>query len=218
MLSYNDLANLLRAAAFQSRLYPYREEELVDVNEFTREYCMFAVPHDWEPPFEFHATLSFHWDVVYSAYANYGTAGLCALYHSEDQECPHDTLYQADPFIEVEIEYRLPETIVVSLADSEAHLAFAGHVQDLIRQVVTHDNLPALSIRTIFTGEKQHLEEVSARHFWTFEADDLEDAAGLADSFVSICEEVHAVLHQLDKEFRPKSPKKRRRPRGNGRP
>jgi hypothetical protein len=160
--------------------------------------------------------LSFYWDAVHTAYASYGTEGLCALYHGEEKECPHDVDYLAEPFIELEIEYRLPETLVANLSNTDAQLAFARQVQDSFRRVIkNHDNIPALSIRTTYTGDKQHVGEVYAHHHWTFEADDLENPDNLVAAFVDICEEVRTVLEQFDREFRPKPAKKARRARGD---
>jgi hypothetical protein len=214
MLNYNDVANLLRFAGFQAKLIPYLQKETVDVIDLDREFRMHCVPKDWEPPFELRAELSFHWDSIHTAYATYGTEGLCALYHDDTDECPHDVEYPADPFVELEIEYWLPETLVANRPDADAQLALARQVQDAFRQVVKgHDNVPVLSLRTTYTADKQHLSELSAHHFWTFEADELENPDELAAAFVSICEEVRTVLEQFDRQFRPKPAKKSRRAR-----
>jgi hypothetical protein len=195
-MRYQDVAGILILAADGAGLVTYGAQDQLELHQMSRSFRVLCVPYNWEPPFDIRAQLRFHWSCEQAAYSLYGTEGLCALYHGLDEECTHYE-FDAEPMIELEIEYHLPDHAVVAL-DSTADMKYFGQrVREAHRECVEHENLVAVRFKSVFYQDRLRVSSAVASHFWVIEGEDLEDEGNLVSILTSICDEVHDFLLRL---------------------
>jgi hypothetical protein len=195
-MRYQDVAGQLILAADGTGLHTYGAEDQLELHEMRRSFRLLCVPHNWEPPFEIRAQLQFHWSCEQAAYSLYGTEGLCALYHDPDEECTHYEL-EAEPMIELEIEYHLPDHAAVALNGAADMQYFGQRIQEAHRECVEHENLVVVRFESVFYQDRLRVSSAVASHFWLIEGEDLEDEGNLVSILGGICNEVHDFLLHL---------------------
>jgi hypothetical protein len=199
-MRYQDLAGQLILAADGAGLDTYGTEDQLELHQMDRSFRVLCVPYDWEPPFEIRAQSQFHWSCEQAAYSLYGTEGLCALYHDPDEECTHYEL-DAQPMIELEIKYHLPDHAVLALNSASDMKYFGQRVQEAHRECVEHENLVAVRFESIFYQDRLRVSSAVASHFWVIEGEDLEDEGTLFSILTGVCNEMHDFLLRLDGLF-----------------
>jgi len=195
-MRYQDIAGQLILAADGVGLDTYGAEDQLELHHLDRSFSVLCVPHDWKPPFEIRAQLQFHWSCEQAAYSIYGTEGLCALYHGSDEECTHHEV-GAQPMIELEIEYHLPDHGVTALSSAADMKYFGQRIQEAHRECVEHENLVAVRFESVFYQDQLRVSSAVASHHWLIEGEDLEDEGNLISILASICHEVHDFLLRL---------------------
>jgi hypothetical protein len=195
-MRYQDIAGNLILAADGADLDTYGAEDQLELHQMRRSFRVLCVPHNWEPPFEIRAQLQFHWSCEQAAYSIYGTEGLCALYHDADEWCAHYE-FEAQPMIELEIEYHLPDHAVVALNNAADMKYFGQRVQEAHRECVEHENLVAVRFESVLYRDRLRVSSAVASHFWMIEGEDLEDEGNLVSILVGICHEVRDFLLRL---------------------
>lgn len=195
-MRYQDVAGMLILAADGAGLHTYGAEDQLELHQMRRSFRVLCVPHNWEPPFEIRAQLQFPWSCEQAAYSIYGTEGLCALYHNPDEECTHDQL-DAEPMIELAIEYHLPDNAVVALNRAADMKYFGQRVREAHRECVEHENLVVVRFESVLYQDRLRVISAVASHFWLIEGEDLEDEGNLVSILAGICNEVHDFLLRL---------------------
>ncbi len=195
-MRYQELVDLLVLVAGDAGLITYRAEDKLELNELNRSFRLFCVPKGWESPFDIRAQLEFYWSCEQAAYSIYGTEGLCALYHDPDEECTHYEL-DAEPMIELEIEYHLPDHAVSALSSAADMKYFGQRIREVHRECVDHENLVAVRFESVFYKDRLRVSSAVASHYWVIEGKDLEDPRALVSILSDICHEVHDVLLRL---------------------
>ena len=195
-MRYQDLAGQLILAADGAGLDTYGTEDQLELHQMDRSFRVLCVPYDWEPPFEIRAQLQFHWSCEQAAYSIYGTEGLCALYHDPDEECTHYQL-DAQPMIELEIKYHLPDHAVLALNNASDMKYFGQRVREAHRECVEHENLVAVRFESVLYQDRLRVSSAVASHHWLIEGEDLEDEGNLFLILADICNEVHDFLLRL---------------------
>ena len=199
-MQYQDIAGQLILAADGAGLETYGIQDQFELVHMSRTFRTLCVPHNWEPPFEIRVQLQFHWSCEQAAYSIYGTEGLCALYHDSDEECTHNEL-DAQPMIELEIEYHLPDKAVVALNSTADMKYFGQRIQEAHRECVEHENPVVVRFESVFYQDQLRVSSAVARHFWLIEGEDLEDEGNLVSILAGICNEVHDFLLRLGDLF-----------------
>jgi hypothetical protein len=195
-MRYQDVAALLVLVAGDAELITYGAEDQLELHEMSRSFQVLCAPQGWEPPFDIRAQLEFYWSCDQTAYSIYGTEGLCALYHDPDEECPHYDL-EAEPLIELEIEYHLPDHAASALNSIAEMEYFGQRVLEAHRECVDHENLVAVRFQSVFYEGQLGVSSAVASHYWVIEGEDLEDPGTLVSILSDICHEVHDVLLRL---------------------
>ena len=195
-MRYEDIAGQLIFAADGADLHTYGVEDQLELHQMNRSFRVLCVPDDWEPPFEIRAQFQFHWSCEQAAYSIYGTEGLCALYHDLDEECTHYEL-SAQPMIELEIKYHLPDHAVLALNNAADMKYFGQRVREAHRECVEHENLVAVRFQSVFYQDRLYVSSAVASHFWVIEGEDLEDEGTLFSILTGICNEVHNFILRL---------------------
>jgi hypothetical protein len=215
-MRYQDVAGQLIFAADGAGLNTYGIEDQLELHHLDRSFRVLCVPHNWEPPFEIRAQLQFHWSCEQAAYSLYGTDGLCALYHGPDEECTHYEL-DAEPMIELAIEYHLPDHAVVALNSADDMKYFGQRVQEAHRECIEHENLVVVRFESVLYQDRLRVSSAVASHYWLIEGEDLEDEGNLVSILAGICNEVHDFLPRLAGLFAEPTKKDRKRGRQRGR-
>lgn len=195
-MRYQELAGLLVLVAGDAGLITYGAEDQLELNELNRSFRVLCAPQGWEPPFDIRAQLEFYWSCDQAAYSIYGTEGLCALYHDPDEECTHYEL-DAEPMIELEIEYHLPDHAASALSSVAEMEYFGQRVRETHRECVDHENLVAVRFESVFYEDQLRVSSAIASHYWVIEGEDLENAGVLISILSDICHEVHDFLPRL---------------------
>jgi hypothetical protein len=209
---YQDVVGRLIFAADGAGLGIYGAEDRLELHEMSRSFRVLCVPDSWERPFDIRAQLQFHWSCEQAAYSIYGTQGVCALYHGPDQECTHDEL-EAEPMIELEIDYHLPDQAVAALTATTDMEYFGQRVREAHRECAEHENLVAVRFESVFYENQLRVSSAVASHYWLIEGEDLEHEEHLAPILADICTEVHDFLLRLAGLFTQPREKGRRRRR-----
>lgn len=195
-MRYQDVAGQLILAADGAGLDTYGSQDQLELHQMKRSFRVLCVPYDWEPPFEIRAQLQFHWSCEQAAYSIYGTEGLCALYHDPYEECTHYDC-DAEPMIELAIEYHLPDNVVVALNSATDMKYFGQRVREAHRECVEHENLVAVRFESVVYQDRLRVSSAVASQFWVIEGEDLEDEGILGSILSGICNEVHDFLLRL---------------------
>ena len=211
-MRYHDVAGRLILAIDYADLYAYIIKDQLELNDLKRSFRTLCVLDDWESPFEIRAQFQFYWPCEQTAYSVYGTEGLCALYHDPDEECTHYEL-DAQPMIELDIEYHLPDRAVVALKSVADMEYFAQRVQEAHRECVDHENLVSVRFESVFYQDELRVSSAFARNYWLIEGKDLEDEGTLISILAGICGEVHDFLLRLADLFAESEKKGRKRGR-----
>lgn len=198
-VSYEQVVGTLMWACVQNKLRLYSVANMLDTNTLEREFKACCVPSEWQPPYQMRAEIGFQWPTEYTALSLQGDEALCSLYHDEGEDCEHEP-GSAEFFIELEIEYHLPFSLVEQI-DSDAGIeTVARRIRRVFSDLVDHENIVVVDVDATFTGDELALTRIYARHFWVLD-DELHGLPQLAAVLLSICDEINRVLLRFAQEF-----------------
>lgn len=198
-VSYEQVVGTLMWACVQNKLRLYSTSNTLDTNTLEREFNASCVPSEWQPPYRMRADIGFFWPTEYTALSLQGDQALCGFYHDEDEECEHEP-GSAEFFIDLEIEYHLPFSLVQQI-DSDAGIEeVARRIRRVFTELVDHQNIVAVNVDATFADEELALTGIYARHFWVLD-DELHSLPQLAAVLLSICDEINRVLLRFAQEF-----------------
>jgi hypothetical protein len=198
MLTYENVVTHLLSAAEQAGLNIIFSQEQLDTHALVRTFSMTCLPRGSSEPDDQQprAMLSFRWDPALTAISVLGSEGLCDLYHTPDEPCPHADLGCAyDASLDVEASYHVPTTSSYP-SDVNGVIGMASGTRELLTLAVGHEEGVEVQAQLLFDEHGVSVGRIEALQRWSLD-DELHEADDLSGALSEVCQEVVNALEAL---------------------